>query len=118
MAQVEKIPDLEQQAKRVETELAGLLKERRQMESQSDSLAKDLAGLKSGSGGGTGIFSRYKLEAKLKESQTLSDRLQECESMISKARAEYGKLAVTLEEQYSNEINKDTFLCVRTIWAS
>ena len=105
MAQVGKIPDLEQQAKRVETELAGLLKERRQMESQSDSLAKDLAGLKSGSGGGTGIFSRYKLEAKLKESQKLSGRLQECESMISKARIEYGKLAVTLEKQYSNEIN-------------
>ncbi|MCL5019803.1 MAG: hypothetical protein M1426_04960 [Patescibacteria group bacterium] len=102
--QSQKISQLEQQASVIETELTELLKIKRQLEQESDSLAKELSTLRMGPSSTLGILDRYKLEEKLKDSQTLSRKLQGCEKELTKARDRYREAAEELIVLYNREI--------------
>ncbi len=99
------ISQLEGRAAQVEKRLAGLLKEKRDLETRSESLAEEIADLKMKSGDGLSIFNRYRLDAKLRESKEMADKLQECESEINAARKDYRELAVSLDRLYTKSIN-------------
>lgn len=102
--QTQKTIKLEQQASLIEAELTELLQKKRQLEQESDSLAKELSTLRMGPTSTLGILDRYKLEEKLKDSQTLSRDLQSCEKELTKARERYREAAEELIMLYNREI--------------
>lgn len=96
---------MEEKGKQIEMQLAETLKEKRMLVALSDSIAEDVGELKSDSEKTFGILSRFRLEGKLKETQSIGKRLQACESKITDLRKEYGALAIRIEEAYTGKIN-------------